>query len=167
MLCAWDPWLIPSLIPCQIGTAWAQCYIYFDKYSEGHILESRKMMMHACHSAYKETGSWWGPQVAMPSAPRVDALLEYTRIAASTLQDIPYSKNVPFLGVVSQVTIQIIPMVQVSTTYIPDALILRKADRQGKSRSLCAYDGQDPPRPLRTDVSMLDLGVSDYCEIYG
>jgi hypothetical protein len=103
----------------------------------------------------------------MPSALPVDALLEYSRIAASTLQDIPYSKNVPFLGVVSQITIQIIPMVQVSTTYLPDTLTLRKVDRQGKSGSLCAYDGQDPPRPVRADVSVLYHGVSDYSEIYG
>ncbi|KAJ6505424.1 hypothetical protein C8R45DRAFT_1181815, partial [Mycena sanguinolenta] len=48
----------------------------------------------------------------MSSSLPVDALLEYTRIAASMLQDIPSSKNVPFLSVVSQVTMQIIPMVQ-------------------------------------------------------
>jgi hypothetical protein len=52
------------------------------------------------------------------SSTDVDALLEYTRIAASTLRDISSGKNIPFVNAVSVVTMLIIPMVQVDTAVI-------------------------------------------------
>jgi hypothetical protein len=103
----------------------------------------------------------------MSSSLPVDALLEYTRIAASTLRDIPSSKNVPFLSVVSQVTMQIIPMVQVSTLIQAPGMILTKVGHQGKSRSLYPYDRRGPPSPLYTDLRVLRLGIYKDSEIPG
>ncbi|KAJ7874473.1 hypothetical protein B0H14DRAFT_2717939 [Mycena olivaceomarginata] len=47
-----------------------------------------------------------------PSSLAADSLLEYTRITASTLQDISHTKNIPFLNAISQTTMVVISMVQ-------------------------------------------------------
>jgi hypothetical protein len=66
-----------------------------------------------------------------PSSAAIDSLLEYTRIAARTLQEVA-GADAPFLKAVSDATLLVIPLVQVGIIYSTIDAVFLNTNRMSK-----------------------------------
>jgi hypothetical protein len=74
------------------------------------------------------------------SSPAVDALLDYTRVVARTLQDASNVTNTPLLKTVSGATMLLMPMIKVRTPGSSEAMYLTDTRIPGLTRNcVCVW----------------------------